>query len=51
MTWERDANTNAFIVAYYAEFRLTLSLDFLVQHARTVRGLAPEDRIDYWVTP
>ena len=50
-TWERDANANAVLVAYYAELRLTLALDFLVQHVRSVYRLGPEERVDYWVTP
>ena len=29
VTWERDANTNAFIVAYYAELRLTFIVGLL----------------------
>ena len=48
-TWERDANANAFLVAYYAELRLIMALDFLVQHVRSVYRLTPEGRIEYWV--
>ena len=49
--WEKDANANAFLVAYYAELRLTIALDFLVQHVRSVCRLKPDDRVDFWVTP
>ena len=45
-TWERDATANAFFVSYYAELRLTLALDLLLQHVRSVYELGPEERID-----